>query len=345
MARRKPIAIDLFSGCGGLTYGLKAAGFRVLGALELDPLAFQTFKLNHPSTRILEADITNVDPLEWMKSLKLEPGELDLLAGCPPCQGFSNLRTLNGSRTIRDKRNQLLNQFQRFVEAFQPQSIMIENVPGLRKKAVYKNFLSALRKQGYICNWTILDAAKFNVPQHRKRLVMLAGKGFKVEFAKPNSEMSTVRNAIGDLPTAGKSGDILHDFPERRSPEMRDWISKVPSDGGSRGDLPEADQRNCHKRLDGFKDTYGRMAWDKPSPTITSGCFNPSKGRFLHPLENRNITMREAALLQSFPKEFTVPDIVGKTAAALMIGNALPPKFVQAQAENMKRCLIENHTN
>ena len=128
-------------------------------------------------------------------------------------------------------------------------------------------------------------------------------------------------------------------MPEKRTREMRAWIARVPKDGGSRSDLPASMQRPCHRRTDGFSDVYGRMAWDDVAPTIMGGCFNPSKGRFLHPEEDRNITMREAALLQTFPKSFRLPDSVTETDAALMIGNALPPEFVRRQARSIHKAI------
>jgi len=329
---KKKTAIDLFSGCGGMTFGLKKASYKVIGALEIDPVASSTYKLNHPRTKLKQDDIQNVSPEVWMYELGLEPGQLDLLAGCPPCQGFSTLRTRNGSSNNRDRRNRLVMEMARMVKAFRPKAIMMENVPGLAEKAIFKEFIRVIRKEGYRPQWSILDVSRYGVPQRRKRLVMLAGNGFEIPFGKESNRIKTVRMAIGKLDPAGNSGDFLHDMPEKRTPAMMEWISMVPKDGGSRNDLPIEMQRPCHRKSDGFKDVYGRMAWDKVAPTITGGCCNPSKGRFLHPEENRNITMREAALLQTFPKNFRLPDGTTKSDASLMIGNALPPEFVKRQA-------------
>lgn len=333
-------AIDLFSGCGGMTFGLKKAGFVVVGALEFDPIAAATYRMNHQDVGLKEADIRSVNIGSWMKELDLEEGGLDLLAGCPPCQGFSRLRTLNGVKSNKDRRNRLVMEVAKCVAMFRPKSVMIENVPGLAEKSVFREFLRLLRREGYMPRWEILDAADYAVPQRRKRLVLIAGRGFSIEFGKLARTKKTVRSAIGNLPMPGNSGDSLHDMPENRSPEMRTWISAVPKDGGGRLDLPPDMQRPCHRRSNGFKDVYGRMAWDRPAPTITGGCFNPSKGRFLHPEQDRNITMREAALLQSFPRSFKVPSNTTKTAAALMIGNALPPEFVRRQAREISRAII-----
>lgn len=339
MSLRKKIAIDLFAGCGGMTYGLRRAGFDVKGALEIDPIASTTYRLNHPKTPLKEADIRDVNPIAWMKELKLHPGKLDLLAGCPPCQGFSRLRTLNGGNANKDRRNRLVMEMARFIQKMKPKSIMMENVPGLAEKQIFKDFLSFLRHQGYVPTWQVLDASDYGVPQRRRRLVLTAGKGFSIPFAGKARTQKTVRMAIGGLKRPGKSGDLLHDMPERRTPEMKAWIAAVPKNGGSRGDLPAQMQRPCHQKMDGFNDVYGRMAWNLPSPTLTSGCCNPSKGRFLHPSQNRNITMREAALLQTFPKAFNIPTGTTKTAAALMIGNGLPPEFVFRHAREVRKSL------
>lgn len=325
-------AIDVFAGCGGMTYGLRDAGFEVTGAIEVDATVAAVYRLNHPATQLLEADVVGVDAGTWMRQLGLQPGELDLMAGCPPCQGFSRLRTLNGARSNRDSRNGLVMEMARLVQAFRPRAVLMENVPALERKRVFAKFVRLLRQEGYEPNWAVLDAGRYGVPQRRKRLVLVAGRGFEIPLAPTAASVKTVRMAIGGLPAAGASGDYLHDMPENRSRAMRQWIAAVPKDGGSRTDLPPEMQRACHQRSDGFRDVYGRMAWDAPAPTITGGCLNPSKGRFLHPEENRNISMREAALLQTLPPTFRVPVGTTKTAAAQMIGNALPPEFVKRHA-------------
>jgi DNA (cytosine-5)-methyltransferase 1 len=339
-SRSKRTAIDVFSGCGGMTYGLRRARFRVIGALERDAVAADAYRLNHPTVFLKEADIRDVDGTAWMAELGLKGGELDLLAGCPPCQGFSRLRRRNGSCSDTDELNRLVLEMARMIRSFLPKAVMMENVPGLAHHAVFEEFLEAIRGEGYVPTSEVLDVRWFGVPQRRKRLVLLAGRGFTIQPGPEVAEEKTVRMAIGGLKPAGRSGDSLHDMPERRSPEMKRWIALVPKDGGSRLDLPEELQRPCHRRSDGYKDVYGRMAWDKVAPTITGGCFNPSKGRFLHPEQDRNVTMREAALLQGLPKSFRLPSATTKSDAAQMIGNALPPEFVRRQAVSIRRTLI-----
>lgn len=336
---RKSTAIDLFSGCGGLTMGLRQAGFRVVGAVEIDPLAVETYKANHKRVLTWTENICRLSASKVMKKLGLCRNQLGLLAGCPPCQGFSTLRTRNGAKQNRDKRNNLVREMLRFIRVLRPKAVMMENVPGLKTRKTFRDFCKGLRKLGYEVTWDVKDAARYGVPQRRKRLILLAGLGFQIDFAAESDQLCTVRDAIGRLAKAGSSGDTLHDMPEKRSDKVLELIRDIPKNGGSRLDLPRERQLICHKQFDGFKDIYGRMAWKDVSPTITSGCFNPSKGRFLHPDENRAITMREAALLQSFPLRYQFGQSAGKQAIASMIGNALPPEFIRRHAFEIRKKL------
>ena len=337
----RPRAIDLFCGCGGLTEGLKQAGFRIIGALDVDPLAIESFKLNHRRICVWQDDIRRVTVAKVMRDLELKRGELDLLAGCPPCQGFSSLRTLNGSRTVSDSGKDLVFQFLRFVRVLQPKAVMMENVPGLAEDWRMRVLSSALHAIGYESNHQVLDAADYGVPQRRRRLILLAAKAGTIEIAKATVKRVTVRTTIEALPRAGKSGDPLHDLAEKRKDRIAELIAQIPQDGGSRSDLGEEWQLPCHHRCDGFKDIYGRIAWDDVAPTITSGCVNPSKGRFLHPSENRCITLREAALLQSFPADYRLSLRRGKFEAARLIGNALPPEFIKRHAASIRAHLLD----
>jgi DNA (cytosine-5)-methyltransferase 1 len=337
--KKKYTAIDLFSGCGGLTLGLKQAGFNVVAAIESDTLAAKTYKANHPKVKVVHKDIRTVQAKPLRESLGLEVGELDLLAGCPPCQGFSSLRTRNGARQKRDQRNRLITEMARFARAFRPKAIMMENVPGLAQHRSFKNLCRDLRKLGYRLEWEIKDARHYGVPQRRKRLILLAGLRFDIALAKESDSVNTVRKAISDLKKPGRSRDKLQNLREYRSKKVLDFIKSIPKNGGSRNDLPKSKQLDCHKRTNGFNDIYGRMAWDAPAPTITGGCFNPSKGRFLHPVDNRAITLREAAILQTFPRRYRFPVDESKESIALMIGNALPPTFIRRHANQISRSL------
>ena len=328
-----PIALDLFCGCGGLTHGLKQAGFRVIWAVDEDGLAVETYRANHPEVLVRETDIRLLDAAEMRKELGLRVGDLDLLAGCPPCEGFSTLRTLNGSKQVREARNDLVFDFLRFARAFKPRTIMLENVPALAEDRRFAVLLASLGEMGYRTEQKVLNVADYGVPQRRRRLILLAGKGPVIPFAVPETNRRTVRDAIGALPPVGSSGDALHDRRSRpRKPKVRGLIRAIPANGGSRSAIDGRKQLKCHRGFDGFKDIYGRMAWDDVAPTITSGCVNPSKGRFLHPVRHRAITLREAALLQAFPRGYFISLRRGKYAAADLIGNALPPEFVRRHA-------------
>lgn len=339
-------AIDLFSGAGGLTQGLKQAGFKVIGAVENHKTYAETFKLNHPATNLAEKSIVDVDPVQYMKELGLKEGELDLLAGCPPCQGYSTIGTRNRGQK-NDPRNELVYEVLRFAVALKPKTIMMENVPALANDERLASLRAQLEEAGYKIDVKVLNMSHFGVPQMRRRMIMLGSRYDDVKVVSQEldqTHMSTVRNAISFLPTAGDSGDPLHDIKEKRCDKVRKLISMIPKNGGSRTDLDESYQLECHKRTNGFKDVYGRMAWDKPSPTITGGCSNPSKGRFLHPEEDRTITLREASLLQTFPANYKFSFASGKQGIATMIGNALPPTFIEFHARNLLKhlSLVDN---
>lgn len=330
----KPMAIDLFSGCGGLTLGLKQAGFRVIGAVEMSAVAVDTYKVNHKSVHVWEKDICKLSIAEVRRKLRLEPGELDLLAGCPPCQGFSTITTLNGKYSSNDPRNNLVFQFMRFVRGLRPKTIMMENVPALARDRRMTKLLAELASLGYKCSTDVLNAADYGVPQRRRRFILMAGRREEIPFAKKARSQPVVRDAFKKL-GRGARLDPLHNYKEKRTALVKDRIRSVPANGGSRFDLGEGHQLKCHQTFDGFKDIYGRMSWDKVAPTITTGCFNPSKGRFLHPTKHRAITLREAALLQTFPKSYFFSLERGRIRAAEMIGNALPPEFIRRHARKV----------
>lgn len=330
------LALDLFSGCGGLTTGLKRAGFFVLGAVDNHRLSVKTYRANHAGVHVWRRDIRGLSAAEMRRELRLRPGRLDLLAGCPPCQAFSSMRTLNGKHTFRDVDKDLLFQFVRFIRAFRPKAVMIENVPGLAADRRVVTFLIVLARLGYESEVRVLDASEYGVPQRRRRMILLASRVGPVRFGRRSGVTTTVRDAIEELSDAGASGDPLHDFPEKRTKEMTERILKTPRNGGSRSAWPRRLRLKCHDDCNGFKDVYGRMSWDHVAPTITTGCFNPSKGRFLHPQHHRAITVREAALLQGFPKRYKFPEPHTKIALAGMIGNALPPPFIAAHARRIR---------
>ncbi len=333
------LAVDLYCGCGGLTLGLRQAGFDVIGAIDDDDLAIETYNANHAGVRTWHQDIRSLHARQMLRRLRLRPGQLDLLAGCPPCQGFSALRTRNSNREAEDERNDLVYEFIRFVRVLRPKAVMLENVPSLEGSARLAELCRVLSALSYNCEHRVLDAADYGVPQRRKRMLLLARRDGKVKFGRKDRRRHTVEETIGDLPRPELSTDPLHGMKERRTERIRRLIRSIPKDGGSRSALPAAQQLKCHQSTDGFKDVYGRMAWGSVAPTITSGCTNPSKGRFLHPEQDRAITAREAALLQGFPKRYNFSLKQGKTGVAEMIGNALPPEFVKRHARAMGRSL------
>ncbi len=342
--RKRPAAIDLFCGAGGLTLGLKQAGFQVLAGVELEAVPANTFERNHPEVVCYRRDIRNLGAYELRKRFKLLPGELDLLAGCPPCQGFSTLRTRKKMLAVSDERNDLLFEFLRFVEALLPKTVMMENVPSLIADGRMKVFLKRLDQLGYrVGRRTVKveDAADYGVPQRRYRMILLASRIASIGSPKKNEHIS-VRDCLDavQLASVGLANDPLHDFVPNRAPHVAEIIRNVPKDGGSRMALPEHLVLNCHKKKNaGFRDVYGRMAWDKVAPTMTGGCGNPSKGRFLHPSEDRAITLREAAIFQTFPKDYYFDLSQGRGKVALMIGNALPPEFIRQHAVEVYKAI------
>jgi DNA (cytosine-5)-methyltransferase 1 len=239
---------------------------------------------------------------------------------------------------VRDDRNDLVLEFVRFVREFKPKTIMMENVPGLADDRRMGRLVRCLRRAGYSCQFKVLDAAEYGVPQRRRRLILLAGRSGPVPFAKPAKARTTVREAVAWLAHRPRSPhDPLQDMRAAHSKRVAALISRIPLDGGSRSNLGSRSQLSCHKKCAGFHDVYGRMRWDDVAPTITGGFVNPSKGRFLHPAEDRAITLREGSLLQTFPQRYFFSLRGGKYRTAAMIGNALPPEFIRRHAATIRQ--------
>lgn len=343
----KFVAVDLFAGGGGLTLGLKQAGFIVSAAVEIDPYAARTYAANHPGTVLFEQDIRTVSGAEIL--MTSPTNKIDLISACPPCQGFSQL-TAKYRRA--DPRNELIFEFVRIVREIRPRLIMMENVPGLAKKgaSIFESAIGDFRALGYSITSDVLEVANYGVPQKRRRLVVFGSLSTKIAIPDPtHSEPSkgpmspwvTVRQAIGGfekpitLIKAGKVGGPVnvgwHVVRNLSSENLQRLRATRPGD--SRESLPQSLRPACHQNNDkGFSNVYGRMSWDKPAPTITGGCTTLSKGRFGHPSLLRTISVREAATLQSFPQDY-VFDTNFMDHACKIIGNALPPRFAAVMAK------------
>jgi DNA (cytosine-5)-methyltransferase 1 len=226
-------------------------------------------------------------------------------------------------------------EYLRFVKKLRPLTIMMENVPGLMNYNLFQKVVRELKDLGYNPKVQPVNLQEYGVPQRRKRLVMVGSLLGDLSIAKPTGEKVTVRDTIGRLEPVSRTKDSIHRIVASHSSGVMRRIKATPKNGGSRKDVPQFELA-CHKdKKVGFRDVYGRLRWDDFSTTITGGCLNPSKGRFLHPTENRTITAREAAMLQTFPRSYKFPKNISKTSISVLIGNALPPKFSYVQSSNI----------
>ena len=347
-------AIDVYAGGGGLTVGLKRAGFEVVAAIEIEEHAYATYRANHPEVHALKQDVTTVSGKDLLKLIGEQT--IDLLAGCPPCQGFTSL-TAKYRRD--DHRNTLIFEMSRLAQEIRPRAIMMENVPGLTKKggSLYEELKGQLRELGYNLTDDVLEVADYGVPQFRRRLVLLGGLGFEIGLPKPTHSRDgkdalprwkTVKDAISHmaepitLQDAKRCGEVQRsDWHVVRtlSPQNADRM-KVAKAGKTWTSIPETLRPNCHQGgYKGFTNVYGRMEWDQPSPTITGGCTTFSKGRFGHPVQDRTISVREAALLQTFPESYRF-DTPYMEHVCNVIGNALPCDFAEVVSRQCQMGLV-----
>ena len=341
--------VDIFSGAGGSALGFVRGGLELIGALERYMPAVKTFEGNL-GVRPVVADAWKFDFAAWGKEL----GDVDVVVGCPPCQGFSRLRR-SYPKVSEDRRNGLVFVYLKAVKALKPKVAVFENVAWMTRGigCIYlSGLVEGLRKLGYHVCYDILDARDYGVPQRRKRLILVASSKSSPllplpTHGAPNSQAiqegllrtwTTVRDAIADLPPLGPGEADPHipNHVTKRLPE--NWlqlIRAIPKDGGSRKDAPRELWLPAHQRHEGHWDVFGRLAWDSQANTITTGCWNPSKGRFVHPEQDRGLSLRECARLQGFPDNYV---FYGKpSSVARQIGEALPPPLAEAVA----RTLIE----
>ena len=341
-------AIDLFCGSGGVSQGLRAAGWQVVAACDNDPVAAATYRKNHPETDFIEGDIQHDSSVDLIGAA-VEDKSIDLVVVCAPCQPFSSQNRHRGN----DKRELLIVRALAVVAKLNPSLVFFENVPGLAS-AAYREIVTSvhngLQKLGYaVSEPMVRDAADFGVPQRRRRCIMLAAKSPEAIRAFSETDVSSpptsVFSAISDLPAlnSGEASatDRLHRAREHR-PIALERLRHIPHDGGSRNSLPEHLILNCHRgKATSFSDVYGRMAWKSVAPTLTTGCTDLTRGRFGHPEQDRAITMREAARLQTFPDQY---EFLGEpTQISRQIGNAVPPKMIQAFVPAFEAALAVNN--
>jgi len=337
--------IDSFSGAGGLSLGLKNAGFDTILSFDIDDKCIKTIRQNqkyfcHSS---LVSDISDMLNGKMLQLCNLKKGELFLLAGGPPCQGFSIQR--RGEDT--DDRNDLVLKYGQLVQEVYPCFFVMENVSGItgkRGKKILTHLVENMRNIGYTVHMKMLDAQEYGVPQRRKRIILIGERndmGSDYEFPAASPERRTVRDTIGFLPEPPEGGKDHPDILLHR----RDKLSslnilrlKALKQGEGRDSLPPELLAECHKidsSVIGYRNVYGRMVWDEVAPTITARFDSFTRGKFGHPEQLRSISLREGAMLQTFPQDFM---FVGtKVEVARQIGNAVPPIL----GEKIGRSIIE----
>ena len=345
---KRPIikAVDLFCGAGGLTYGLQQAGINVVAGYDVEETCRFAYEHNN------QAKFFNYDVTELQKDkvqTHLRGADFTLIAGCAPCQPFSTYSRTTNSTGQKDNRWGLLNSFGRLVTEVLPDFVTMENVPGLIDQNVFEAFLQQLVGSGYQYDYQVIFCPDYGMAQTRKRLVLVASKGEEVRLPEPThtpEHYLTVADVIASLPVldAGQShgGDPLHRASILSPINLKRIQASKP--GGSWLDWPEDLRANCHRKDSGktFPSVYGRMSWDQPSPTITTQCNGYGNGRFGHPEQDRAISLREAAMLQSFPENYEFTPEGGRHsigALAKMIGNAVPVRLGEVVGKSIQTAL------
>ena len=341
----KAKVFDFFSGCGGASAGFLAAGMDICFALDFDPDACQTFTANFPGVHFEFADIRDVAVSEVQARVQAQRPNPILFCGCAPCQPFTKQNTTR-PKLAKDDRARLLHPFASLIEACEPDVIFVENVPGLqrldRHSQPFGTFLTRLASAGYDVEFRPIRLMRYGVPQARRRLVLLASRHGAIELppethgpGTPNERYETVRDWISHLPPicAGEEHPCV---PNHRAAGLSEKnikrITATP-EGGSHRNWPKHLKLDCHKGFSGYTDVYGRMAWDLPASGLTTRCISYSNGRFGHPDQNRAISVREAACLQTFPNSFVFRGSM--SSMARQIGNAVPTRLANLVGQHL----------
>lgn len=340
---KKIACVDLFCGAGGLTHGFVLEGLPVVAGIDMDPACRYPYATNNKA-HFLERDISKVTAGE-VKGL-FGKAEFTVLAGCAPCQPFSTYAhryELDG----KDGKWGLLYEFARLAEGTDPDVITMENVPTVAKHAVFHDFVESLKQLGYTVWYDVVDSSKYGVPQLRRRMVLFASKHGEIKMIPPTHERpKTVRQAIGRLRalTAGETAprDRLHASSGLSSKNLERIRASRP--GGTWRDWPQHLVSECHKADSGktYPGVYGRMSWNQPAPTMTTQCYGFGNGRFGHPDQDRAISLREAAILQSFPRNYAFVPPSGEvnfSTLGRLIGNAVPVELGRAIARTIRQHL------
>jgi DNA (cytosine-5)-methyltransferase 1 len=342
--KKKQISVvDLFCGVGGMTHGFVKEGFNVVAGIDLDLSCKYAFEKNNKAT-FLHKDIEKEVTAEEV--IKLYPkNDVKILVGCAPCAPFSKYT----NRKSEDAKWKLLYSFARLIKGVQPEVVSMENVPQLEKHSVFDDFVEALEVEGYHVSWSLVDCTHYGIPQTRTRLVLFASKLGDIEIIKrthfPN-RMKTVRQVIGNLEPieAGQASlkDPLH--RARRLSELNAERIRNTPPGGSWKDWADELVLKCHKAETGksYGSVYGRMRWDEPAPTMTTHCGGIGNGRFGHPEQHRAISLREAALFQTFPKSYNFINPETELLSSTLsrhIGNAVPVRLGRIIARSINQHL------
>ena len=333
-------AIDFFCGAGGLTSGLREAGIQVVAGYDKDTACEGTYANNNLGTTFHSTDIKKLTA----DDLGIGGADPWLFAACAPCQPFSSQR--RASEPHEDAT--LLAHLGRLVATAQPTYVLVENVPGIARVpgfSTFRRFLRTLAENSYRYTYGVLDAKYFGVPQTRRRLVLLASLQHMPSLpaathGKGLDDFRTVRDAIERFPAIGAGeadGKTPNHAAARISSRNMERLRNTPVDGGDRLCWPERLVLDCHKTISGYTDVYGRMAWDRPAPTLTGKCNSISNGRYGHPEQDRAISLREAAAIQTFPDDYVFCGPSGQIAR--QIGNAVPVEF----AEVLGRHVLDLH--